>query len=93
MAEAGSKLAAKVLALGAFIPSALESHQMMYAKQLGYLADLKEDRWYWTSTQSAAYRAYTMYFSDGYQYSHDKSTRLASAPSARFSSFTDSFLH
>lgn len=67
MAEAGSELAAKVLTLDAFIPSALESHQMMFAKQLGYLADLREDLWYHTSTQYSANTAYLMDFEIGWQ--------------------------
>ncbi|MDT4857893.1 hypothetical protein FQZ97_923360 [compost metagenome] len=72
MAEAGSDLAAKVLGLGAFIPSALESHLMMYAKQLGYLADLNEDLWYWTSSQFSSYHAYSLDFEDGWQDLNDK---------------------
>lgn len=67
MAEAGSELAAKVLGLDAFIPSALESHQMMFAKQQGYLTDLREDRWYWTSTQCSAHYASGMFFELGWQ--------------------------
>lgn len=67
MAEAGSEIAAKAIALGAFIPAALESHQMMFAKQQGYLTGLREDRWYWTSTQSSANHAYLMDFEHGWQ--------------------------
>lgn len=65
MAEAGSELAAQTLALGAFIPSALESHQMMYAKQQGYLSDLDESEWYWSSSQYSSYDAFGTYFDDG----------------------------
>ncbi|MBB1606510.1 MULTISPECIES: DUF1566 domain-containing protein [unclassified Pseudomonas] len=65
MAEAGSELASKVLALNAFIPSALESSQMMYAKQLGYVTDLDEDDWYWTSTQYSSTYAFYTYFDTG----------------------------
>jgi len=65
MAEAGSELAAQVMALGAFIPSALESSQMMYAKQLGYVTDLDEDDWYWTSTQYSSLYAFSTYFATG----------------------------
>lgn len=66
MAEAGSELAAKVLALGAVIPSALESHQMMFAKQQGYLSDLDESEWYWTSSQYSSHDAFGVNFLDGY---------------------------
>lgn len=66
MAEAGSELAAKVLALGAFIPSALESSQMMFAKQLGYVADLDEDDWYWTSSQCSSGIAFCTTFDTGF---------------------------
>ena len=65
MAEAGSELAAQVMALGAFIPSALESSQMMYAKQLGYVTDLDEDDWYWTSTQYSSGLAFSASFGTG----------------------------
>ncbi|MEL7937632.1 hypothetical protein [Pseudomonas delhiensis] len=65
MAEAGSELAAQVLALGVFIPSALELNQMMYAKQQGYVDDLDEDDWYWTSSQCSSNYAFDVYFLDG----------------------------
>jgi len=65
MAEAGSELAAKVMALGAFIPSTLESNQMMFAKQQGYVADLDDDDWYWTSSQYSSLYAFFVDFNDG----------------------------
>lgn len=78
MAEAGSELAAKALGLAAFIPSALESHQMMFAKQQGYLTDLREDRFYWSSTQASALNAFIMAFGDGWQgFTGKLSARLA----------------
>lgn len=80
MAEAGSELAVQVLALNAFIPSALESHQMMFAKQLGYLTDLREDRWYLTSTQRSALIAYYMDFEDGWQYYYVKVNERVARP-------------
>lgn len=72
MAEAGSELAAKVLELDAFIPSALEAHQMMFSKQQGYLTDLREDRWYWTSAQYSADTACNVDFEVGWQDYGDK---------------------
>lgn len=72
MAEAGSELATKVLDLGAFIPSALESSQMMYAKQLGYVTDLDEDDWHWTSTQSSSNYAFSTNFGTGSTLWHGK---------------------
>lgn len=80
MAEVGSELAAKVLALDAFIPSALESHQMMFAKQQGYLTDLREDRFYWSSTQSSAYHAFVVVFEGGWQYHGVKSDERLARP-------------
>ncbi|MHB9798444.1 hypothetical protein ACYCAX_11600 [Pseudomonas sp. MT3] len=80
MAEAGSELAAKVLVLEAFIPSALESHQMMFAKQLGYLTDLREDAWYYTSTQYSADYAFLMDFEDGWQDYYVKGTERLARP-------------
>ncbi|WP_043309313.1 DUF1566 domain-containing protein [Pseudomonas sp. ML96] len=68
MAEAGSAIAAKVLELDAHIPSAFEAHVMMVAKQTGYLTDLREDRFYWTSSQYSAYSAFSMDFEGGWQY-------------------------
>ncbi len=67
MAEAGSELAKRTLLLGAFIPSAMESHLIMHAKGAGVIGDLREDRRYWTSTQYSAYNAYTMGFEGGWQ--------------------------
>jgi len=67
MAEVGSGIAIQALELGAFIPSALEAHLLMHAKEVGLVDDLREDRFYWTSTQSSAYYAYSMDFDDGWQ--------------------------
>lgn len=69
MAEAGSGLAKQALALDAFIPSCLESQLVMAAKHAGLIGELREDRWYWLSTQSSAYYAYTMDFEGGWQHS------------------------
>jgi len=80
MAEAGSELAAKVLALGAFIPSALESNQMMFAKQQGYVADLDEDEWYWTSSQASSGGAFCTHFVAGYTDFSGKGSNLRVRP-------------
>lgn len=66
MAESGSVIAAKTLELGGHIPSCLEGHILMVAKQEG-LVDLREDRFHWLSTQYSAYYAYHMAFEDGWQ--------------------------
>lgn len=68
MAEAGSEIAKQALALDTFIPSAMESHLLMHAKESGVIGDLREDRWYWTSSQYSANRAYSMSFGGGWQY-------------------------
>ncbi|WP_440466914.1 hypothetical protein ACKI1H_27190 [Pseudomonas sp. YH-1] len=83
MTEAGSELAAKVLALDAFIPSALESHQMMFAKQQGYLNDLDESEWYWSSSQRSANIAFSVDFLGGYQNSYYKHFGLRVRPVRR----------
>lgn len=83
MVEAGSELAAKVLALDAFIPSALESHQMMFAKQQGYLTDLDESEWYWTSSQRSANIAFDMIFYGGCQGLSVKGNELRVRPVRR----------
>ncbi len=57
MAEAGSTIAIKALESGAYIPSALECHLLMHAKETGVIEDLREDRFYWSSTQFSAYFA------------------------------------
>lgn len=67
MAEADSIIAAKAIELGGHIPSCLEGHILMVAKQEG-LVDLREDRFHWLSTQSSAYLAYLMDFEHGWQY-------------------------
>lgn len=71
MAEAGSELAAKVLELGAHIPSCLEAHLLMVAKQAG-LVTLREDRWHWLSTQSSASTAFSLGFELGWQGNNGK---------------------
>lgn len=65
MAEAGSQIAIKALALGAFIPSCLEGQLVMAAKADG-LVTLREDGWHWLSSQRSAYGAYYMDFEDGW---------------------------
>jgi hypothetical protein len=72
MAEAGSEMAKRALLLGAFIPSAMESHLLMHAKEAGVIGDLREDRRYWTSTQYSASTAYTMDFEGGWQVTNGK---------------------
>lgn len=67
MAEAGSKLAGKVLELDAFIPSCLEGQLLMAAKHAGLII-LREDRWHWLSTQFSADFAFLMDFEYGWQY-------------------------
>ncbi|MFY1052349.1 hypothetical protein ACOQNP_12105 [Ectopseudomonas khazarica] len=74
MAEAGSTIAIKALETGAYIPSALECHLLMHAKETGVIEDLREDRFYWSSTQFSAYPACTMAFEDGWQFSDGKSS-------------------
>ncbi|WP_447590104.1 hypothetical protein [Aquipseudomonas campi] len=71
MAAAGSGLAKQALELGGFIPSALESHLLMHAKQ-GGLVTLREDRFQWTSTQWSASYAFLMDFEGGWQLDHCK---------------------
>lgn len=72
MAEAGSTIAIQALEAGAFIPSALECHLLMHAKETGVIEDLREDRFYWSSSQFSAYDAYVMDFVDGWQSFNDK---------------------
>lgn len=72
MAEAGSKIAAKALEAGGFIPSCLEGQLIMAAKHAGLVADLREDRWYWSSTQSSADYAYYVDFEGGWLYINGK---------------------
>lgn len=72
MAEAGSTIAIKALESGAYIPSALECHLLMHAKETGVIEDLREDRFYWSSTQYSAYFAYTLDFEHGWQSLSDK---------------------
>ncbi|WP_028627698.1 hypothetical protein [Metapseudomonas resinovorans] len=67
MAEAGSAIAVKALELGAHIPSCLEAQLVMAAKHAGLITDLREDRFYWLSTQFSSYRAYSLVFVDGWQ--------------------------
>lgn len=72
MAETGSALAKQALALDAFIPSCLEGQMVMAAKHAGLIDNLREDRWYWLSTQYSANYAYTMDFEDGWQDNYGK---------------------
>ncbi len=72
MAEAGSSIAIQALEAGAFIPSAMECHLLMHAKETGVIEDLREDRFYWSSSQYSAYDAYFMDFEDGWQGNTDK---------------------
>lgn len=72
MAEAGSEIAKKALELGAHIPSPVEGHLLMAAKQEG-LVVLREDRFHWLSAQCSAYSAYRMGFEGGWQDLYDKS--------------------
>ena len=67
MAEAGSSIAIQALEAGAFIPSAMECHLLMHAKETGVIEDLREDRFYWSSSQYSADNAYDMDFEDGWQ--------------------------
>jgi len=72
MAEAGSSIAIQALEAGAFIPSAMECHLLMHAKETGVIEDLREDRFYWSSSQYSADIAYGMDFEDGWQNYGDK---------------------
>ncbi|MGV6475396.1 hypothetical protein [Azotobacter vinelandii] len=67
MAEAGSHIAVKAIEGAGFIPSSLEGQLVMAAKHAGLVADLRQDRWYWLSSQSSANLAYYLDFSDGGQ--------------------------
>lgn len=72
MAEAGSSIAIQALEAGAFIPSIMECHLLMHAKETGVIDDLREDRFYWSSTQYSAHYAYGMDFESGWQYGDGK---------------------
>ncbi|MHB9798443.1 hypothetical protein ACYCAX_11595 [Pseudomonas sp. MT3] len=80
MAEAGSELAKKVLALAAHIPSCLEGQLLMAAKHAGLITDLREDRFYWLSTQYSALSAFIMAFEDGWQGYGDKGCERLARP-------------
>lgn len=67
MVEAGSEIAKKALELDAFIPSCLQGQLIMAAKHAGLITDLREDRFYWLSTQYSAYSAYHVDFETGWQ--------------------------
>lgn len=67
MAEAGSTIAIQALEAGAFIPAALECHLLMHAKETGVIEDLREDLFYWSSSQYSADYAYCMFFEGGWQ--------------------------
>lgn len=73
MAEAGSTIAIQALEAGAFIPSALECHLLMHAKETGVIEHLREDRFYWSSSQFSAYGACFMDFEVGWQNNLGKS--------------------
>lgn len=73
MAEAGSAIAIQALEAGAFIPAALECHLLMHAKETGVIEDLREDRFYWSSSQYSANNAYDMFFEFGWQSNFVKS--------------------
>ncbi|HHX4274700.1 TPA: hypothetical protein ACU95R_005771 [Pseudomonas aeruginosa] len=66
MAEAGCPIAKQALEIGAgvFIPSALELALLFSTKQAGELSGFS-DRWYWSSTQYSASRAFSTYFGAG----------------------------
>lgn len=72
MAEAGSSIAIQALEAGAFIPSAMECHLLMHAKETGVIEDLREDRFYWSSSQYSANSAYLVDFEYGWQDYDDK---------------------
>ncbi len=72
MAEVGGAIAIQALEVGAFIPSAMECHLLMHAKETGVIEDLREDRFYWSSTQSSANYAYYVGFEYGWQSLNDK---------------------
>ncbi|WP_236225352.1 hypothetical protein [Pseudomonas pseudonitroreducens] len=72
MAEAGSEIAKKTLELGAFIPSCLAGQLIMAAKHAGLITGLREDRFYWLSTQYSATNACYMDFEYGWQGYGDK---------------------
>lgn len=67
MAEAGSSIAIQALEASAFIPSIMECHLLMHAKETGVITDLREDHFYWSSTQYSANHAYFMDFENGWQ--------------------------
>ncbi|HBP1684330.1 TPA: DUF1566 domain-containing protein [Pseudomonas aeruginosa] len=73
MAEAGSPIAKQALEIGegVFIPSALELALLFSAKQAGELSGFA-DRWYWSSSQYAAYGAFVTYFAYGNTVSNGK---------------------
>lgn len=66
MAEAGSPIAKQALEIGegVFIPSVLELALLFSAEQAGELSDFA-DRWYWSSSQYSAYRAFSTHFYGG----------------------------
>ncbi|HIE5873630.1 TPA: hypothetical protein ACXNR9_006018 [Pseudomonas aeruginosa] len=73
MAEAGSPIAKQAMEIGegVFIPSVLELALLFSAEQAGELSDFA-DRWYWSSSQYSAYRAFDTYFCGGSTYGSDK---------------------
>ncbi|HHJ1495613.1 TPA: hypothetical protein ACQGQ1_000947 [Pseudomonas aeruginosa] len=93
MAEAGSPIAKQALEIGAgiFIPSALELALLFSAKQAGELSGFS-DRWYWSSSQYSANGAFFTSSSAAARAPTPRVTPSVSAPSARFSSFSNSLL-
>ena len=79
MAEAGSEIAVKALELDGFIPSCLEGQLLMAAKADG-LVELRDDRYYWLSTQRSADNAYGMDFGDGWLYYYAKDDERLARP-------------
>ncbi|HBO4556407.1 TPA: DUF1566 domain-containing protein [Pseudomonas aeruginosa] len=62
-----------------YLPAAAELYQgWLNAPEL-----FAKDRWYWSSTQRSAHRAFTMYFGDGYQVTVGKTSELRVRPVRR----------
>lgn len=93
MAEAGSPIAKQALEIGVgvFIPSALELALLFSAKQAGELPGFS-DRWYWSSSQCSATTPSARSSATATRTTATRITTSVSAPSARFSSFSNSLL-
>ena len=82
MAEAGSELAKRVLALEIdghtdwHLPSQADMH--LIAANAKHL--MQQDEWYWTSTQSSANYAWFQLFRYGYTYIYRKDCELRAVP-------------